>query len=65
MKNPLRKRIGRELREEAGKYIALFLFLSMTIAIVSGFLVADDSMRYAYEESFQKYNVEDGHFVMK
>lgn len=65
MKNPLRKRIGRELREEAGKYIALFLFLSMTIAIVSGFLVADDSMRYAYEESFQKYNVEDGHFEMK
>ena len=65
MKNPLRKRIGRELREEAGKYIALFLFLSMTIAIVSGFLVADDSMRYAYKQSFWKYNVEDGHFVMK
>lgn len=65
MKNPLRKRIGRELREEAGKYIALFLFLSMTIAIVSGFLVADDSMRYAYKQSFQKYNVEDGHFEMK
>ena len=31
MKNPLRKRYLREIRQEAGKYIALFLFLTLTV----------------------------------
>ena len=30
---------------------------------VSGFLVADESMLYAYDESFEKYNVENGNFT--
>ena len=62
VKNPLRKRIFRELRSEAGKYIVIFLLLAMTIALVSGFLVADGSMLIAYNESFEKYNVEYGNF---
>ena len=33
-----------------------------TIGFVSGFLVADDSMLKAYDESFEKYNIEDGKF---
>ena len=40
-KNPLMKRIPRELKKDLGKYIALFLFMSMLIGLVSGFLVAD------------------------
>ena len=44
MKNPLRKRLPRELRQDIGKLLALFLFLTLTIAFVSGFLVADGSM---------------------
>ena len=63
MKNPLRKRIGRELKHDAGKYIALFLFLFLTIGFISGFLVAGDSMKRTYDEGFEKYNIEDGHFV--
>ena len=62
VKNPLRKRIFRELRGEAGKYIVIFLLLAMTISLVSGFLVADGSMITAYNESFEKYNVEYGNF---
>ena len=31
---------------------------------VSGFLVADGSMLTAYNESFEKYNIEDGHFTV-
>ena len=62
VKNPLRKRIFRELRSEAGKYLVIFLLLSATIALVSGFLVADGSMLTAYDESFDKYNVEYGNF---
>ena len=33
--------------------------------IVSGFLVADGSMIRAYNDSFQKYNIEDGYFRTK
>ncbi len=62
MKNPLRKRLLRELRQEAGKYLATFLLLVATIGFVSGFLVADGSMITAYNESFEKYNIEDGNF---
>ena len=63
MKDPIRKRFWRELRDDAGKYIALFLFLTLTIGFVSGFMVADGSMIRAYDESFEKYNIEDGHFT--
>jgi len=61
-RNPLMKRIPRELRKDLGKYIALLLFMTMMIGLVSGFLVADGSMLRAYEESFDKYAIENGHF---
>ncbi|MBR2284074.1 MAG: ABC transporter permease [Ruminococcus sp.] len=64
MKNPLLKRLPRELKSDIGKYIALFLFLSLTIAFVSGFLVADNSLKKAYDDSFEKFTVEDGHFIL-
>ena len=62
MKNPLRKRIPRELKSEIGKYLVIFLLMLGTIGMVSGFLVADGSMIKAYNESFEKYNIEDGNF---
>lgn len=64
-KNPLRKRLFRELKADFGKYIALFLFMVATIGFVSGFLVAAGSMQKTFDESFDKYNIEDGHFVLK
>ena len=65
MKNPLNKRVFRELKNDLGKYIALFLFLTLTIGFVSGFLVAGSSMTDAYNKSFEKYNIEDGHFTLQ
>ena len=62
-KNPLMKRIPRELRKDLGKYIVLFLFLALTIGFVSGFLVADGSMIKTYNDSFSKYKIENGHFI--
>ena len=62
MKSPLRKRLLRELKSEFGKYAVIFLLLTGSIGFVSGFLVADGSMIAAYEESFEKYNIEDGNF---
>lgn len=64
MKNPLRKRLFRELKSECGKYLVIFLLLTGSIGFVSGFLVADGSMLLAYDESFEKYNIEDGHFEL-
>ena len=63
MKNPLWKRLPRELKSDFGKYIVIFLFLTLTIGFVSGFLVADDSMLAAYDEGFEKYNIEHGNFT--
>ena len=65
MKNPLRKRLLRELKNDIGKYLVIFLFMTATIGFVSGFLVADESMLYAYDESFEKYNIEDGNFELE
>ncbi len=62
MKNPLYKRIPRELLHEGTKYSIVFLFMTLVIGLVSGFLVAGNSMTTAYDESFEKYNIEDGHF---
>ena len=62
MKNPLRKRLPREIRSEFGKYIVIFLLMVATIGFVSGFLVADNSMLIAYQDGFEKYNIEDGNF---
>ena len=64
MKNPLRKRIFRELKEDFSKYLVIFLFMTLTIGFISGFLVAAGSMKTAYDDSFEKYNIEDGHFVL-
>lgn len=63
MKNPLRKRLLRELRQEMGKYLVVFILMVATIGFVSGFLVADGSMLTAYDNSFEKYNIEDGNFA--
>ncbi len=64
MKNPLYRRLPRELKKNIGKYLALFLFLTVTIGFCSGFFVAGGSMKQAYEDSFEKYNIEDGHFTL-
>ncbi|MBR4554735.1 MAG: ABC transporter permease [Ruminococcus sp.] len=64
MRDPLIKRLPRELREELGKYLVIFLFFVMLIGSVSGFIVADSSMIDAYEEGFEKYNIEDGNFEL-
>lgn len=64
-KNPLNRRIGREIKGDFRKYLVIFLFLSMTIGFVSGMFVADDSMLSAAEDSVSEYHREDGKFTLK
>ena len=62
MKNPMLKRIWREIKGEAGKYIVIFLFMTAIIAVCSGYLIADESLKTSYDNSFKDYNIEDGNF---
>ncbi len=64
MRNPLLKRLPRELKSEFGKYLVIFLFFVMVIGFVSGFLVASKSMLITYNQSFEDYNIEDGNFEL-
>ena len=65
MKNPLNKRLLRELRTEFGKYAVIFLFMVMTIGLESGDFVASDSMIATCNQRYEKYHVENGHFHLK
>ena len=65
MRDPMLKRIQRELKHDIGKYIALFLFLTVMIGFISGFIIGDESLKARYDSSFKEFNVEDGHFVLQ
>lgn len=64
IKNPLRKRIGRELAGDWRKYLVVSLFLILTIGFVSGMYVANGSMMQAAEQGEELYALEDGHFEL-
>ena len=64
MRNPLQKRVSKELIGEWRKYLVLFLLLAITIGFVSGMYVANNSMLKAIDESVTKYDLEDGHFEL-
>ena len=65
VKNPLVKRIPRELLIDWRKYLVVSLFLILTIGFVSGMYVANESMMHSAEEGVSKYNLEDGHFELR
>ena len=64
IKNPLIKRIPRELLGDWKKYLVVALFLILTIGFVSGMYVANESMLIAADEGVTKYKLEDGHFEL-
>ena len=65
MKNPLAKRLFRELKTDWKKYFVLFLLMTFMIGLASGVNVGNDSMMAAIDESYEKYNIENGHFELK
>lgn len=64
VKNPLLKRIPRELLGDWKKYLVVSLFLILTIGFVSGMYVANESMMTAAGKGVSKYRLEDGHFEL-
>ena len=64
VRNPLIRRIPRELRGDWKKYLVVFLFLVLTIGFVSGMYVANESMMTAAKAGVDQYKREDGHFEL-
>lgn len=62
MKNPLRKRILRELRTEWVKYVIIFCFMVVMIGFESGEMIGADSMSWSIQTFWKDNNLENGHF---
>ena len=62
MRNPLRRRIWRELKSDLAKYLIIFIFMTAIIGFISGFFVAAKSIEVVYDDGFEKHNIEDGNF---
>lgn len=65
IKNPLRRRIPRELLGDWRKYLIVALFLILTIGFVSGVYVANESMMTSAESGVTEYKLENGHFELE
>ena len=61
--SPLTKRIPREIRNNLGKYLGIFVLMALTVAVVSGFLVAASSIQANTANFIDDYTVEDGRFT--
>ena len=61
--SPLTKRLPRELRNNVGKYLGIFLLMSVTIALTSGFLLAAHSIVVIMDGMRDAYVIEDGRFT--
>ena len=63
-KNPLRKRVLRDLRREWKRYLMIFAMLVVTIGFVSGMYVANNSMMTSLDKNAEKFSRESGHFEL-
>jgi len=64
MRDPLRRRLPRELKKDLPRHLVTFLFFTLLIAAASGYFISGDSLKANYDESFEKYNIEDGNFEL-
>lgn len=60
MRNPIYKRLPRELWRNKGKYFSVFFVFTLLIALVSGFYIIQDRVMEVYEDNLVKAKVEDG-----
>lgn len=65
VKNPLIKRIPKELRTDWHKYLVIIIFMVVMIGVISGMYVGHDSMLEAVALGREELNIEDGSFELK
>ena len=63
-KNPLRRRVLRDLLRDWKRYLTIFAMMVLTIGFVSGMYVANHSMMTSLNGNAEKYHREDGHFEL-
>ena len=61
-KNPLIKRVWKDLWRDKKRYLMIFLMLVVTVGFVSGMYVANNSMLTTLDENLTKLKREHGHF---
>lgn len=64
MRNPLIKRIPRELKSDWHKYLVIIIFMVIMIGVISGMYVGHDSMLEAVYAGREELNLEDGNFEL-
>ena len=60
---PLASRLPRELKNNIGKYLGIFLLMCGAIALTSGFLLAAHSIGSIIDEMRDEYTIEDGRVI--
>lgn len=63
-KNPLRRRVLRDLLRDWKRYLMIFAMLVVTIGFVSGMYVANHSMMASLNSNAATFRREDGHFEL-
>ncbi|MBR6018918.1 MAG: ABC transporter permease [Lachnospiraceae bacterium] len=63
MRNPMNRRLPRELKSDFAKYLVIFLFIVMVVSVVSSFLVANAGVAKAYKDNLKNGRVENGHLA--
>ncbi len=64
MKNPLVKRIPKELVSDWHKYLVILIFMAVMIGVISGMYVGHDSMLAAIAAGREALRIEDGSFEL-
>ncbi|MBP3754727.1 MAG: permease [Lachnospiraceae bacterium] len=64
MRNPLIKRIPKELVSEWHKYLVIIVFMVIMISVISGMYVGHDSMLASVYANRDELNLEDGRFEL-
>ena len=64
MRDPLNRRLPRELAKDWAKYAAIFILMVLLISICSGMRISNESLKKGYYDSFEKYTLEDGHLTL-
>lgn len=64
MRNPLNRRIPRELAKDWVKYAAIFILMVILVSLCSGMKVGTSSLAKTYYDSFDEYTLEDGHLTL-
>ncbi len=61
-KNPLVKRVWKDIRRDWKRYLMILLMLVVTVGFVSGMYVANNSMLHSIDSGAEKFSRENGHF---